>query len=252
MNRRRPILAALLLASVSLFAQTPRLGPAGASSTSTHGTNSGVFPSPGSAATAAATPVPALVSSDKAHGADGCSIPAMTTTGATLLVAEVCVDSQATDVSNWSDSLTNSWTALTNTANGTMNCNTYYAGNATVGAAQTFSYVASGSLASCVVASFSLVKAASPLDKNSVASDLAPGAITPTENGELIVGMLGLFTTPNPTGCTGCTIIQIQPASGGVLGASMGYFIQTTAASTNPTWDQGSGPVARALSFKHQ
>jgi hypothetical protein len=113
--------------------------------------------------------------------------------------------------------------------------------------------------ASIFFAAFSGVKQTSPFDQingsNGFASTLQPGSITPTENNELVVALLGINSSGTPmsinSGFTE-TNTEINFGAGDHYGGCMAYIIQTTAAAVNPTWTRTNtnGMAVMQCSFK--
>lgn len=162
---------------------------------------------------------------------------AIDTTGANLIVLAV---NRAVGVTP-TDSKSNTWTSLT--SRGTDPFTTiWYVFNPTVGTGHTFAVSVGNSYPSIFVSAWSGA-VTSPFDaengaSSASASTLQPGSITPSENNELVITVVGSTvegTTYSING--GFTITnQVDGADSLAYGGAMAYLIQTTAAAANPTW----------------
>jgi hypothetical protein len=160
---------------------------------------------------------------------------AIDTRTADLLVAFVAV--QDGGEGTFSDSQSNTWTALTTQAN-TVDGRLYYVFNPAVNASHTFS--CNGIFPTVYVLAFSGA-ATSPFDQqNGTAigsgTTIQPGSVTPTEDNELIV--VGLATNGDITAAIdgGFTIAQSRDNTGTGFAGAIAYLIQTTATAANPQW----------------
>jgi len=200
-----------------------------------------------------------LVTSTSAGSTGGSDITtsAINTTGANLIVAGIASGSNTPTVS---DSSSNIWTPL-NINGGGPNIQMFYCSAATVGSGHTFTTSTGNNAPSIYVLAFS-GSAASPLDQQngvgatSGITTVQPGSITPGQNNELIVTLLGI-AAPGAVSAgsinQGFTILGSQTFSGGNhYGGAIAYLMQSTAAAVNPTWTAtGSASLLASIaSFK--
>jgi hypothetical protein len=177
-----------------------------------------------------------LVSSTKVAG-NG-NTPAINTTGATLLVAEV-TGTNGSAVAP-SDSNSNSWTLIGSglTSGNGSESRLYYSLAPTVGAGHTFSN--SSPFAAMTVAAFSGALSPGALDQNTGFSNTSPGqpgSVTPSQDNELVIAVIGGFLSSGAAIDSSFTLQEEQPAVNGVnYSSALAYKIQTTAIAENPTW----------------
>jgi len=175
------------------------------------------------------------------YTADGDSASSVTTdpintSGATLIVIAAATYYYTPSGSYLSDSAGNTWTALTVYGPaGTRKVLLLYCVNPTTSASHTFSYNAT-SYISLSVAAFSGTALSSVLDSETGDDDSTPGPLTPTQDNCLIVAAACYGAGSTYSIDDGFTEAG-EIAHGGVyVGCMMGYKIQTTAASANPTF----------------
>ncbi len=181
-----------------------------------------------------------LVANTVAQGLDGGTTSNIDTTGATLLVVGIC--SFGTDPTTISDSNSNTWNALTIfTTGGGQRVRLFYALNPIVGSGHSFTFSATGSAAVILVSAFSGADTTSPFDsENGSGSSPTPGAVSPSEDNELIVTIVCDLSSA-ATIDSGFTVTDsVAFIPGTALQGGMAYLIQTAAASANPTWNDGS------------
>lgn len=177
--------------------------------------------------------------------------PAINTTGANAIVLGVALYNSSASVT---DSLSNTWLPI----------NSYTAFSnqpfiqmfqcqqpCTVGTGHTFTESNSGSPL-LFAAAFSNI-AASPVDQQNggnsgtPATTVQPGSITPNQNNEVVVTLLGAAaytgTTVNSisSGFTVTDYISYDNVGYTHIGGAFAYSIQTTASAVNPTWTVASG-----------
>lgn len=182
---------------------------------------------------------------------------AINTTGASLIVVQVNIYPSSGTVS-LSDSNSNTWTEINGyMAGGSYHeLHTYYCASPTVGSSHTFTASGGAKLAIAVQA-FSGT-AASPLDQQNGSytasgTSLQPGAITPSQNGCVIISGLAFYTGgASPSIDSSFTRSEYVSTGADVLQAACGYIVQSTASAVNPTWSwTGSNieVVANLVSF---
>ena len=169
---------------------------------------------------------------------------AMNCTGVKVFVAAVSAvgGSYATNV--LSDSQGNTWTRLTEIADGYPQV--FYAVSPSVGSSQTFTVLGGvpGNGMQIAVAGFNNV---SSMDVHngtnlySSATTQQPGSITPSQNGELLVTIYeGLLLDSSTTLAVNSGFTMLDNSNNGYGGGSnytaLAWQVQATAAAINPTW----------------
>jgi hypothetical protein len=185
------------------------------------------------------TPV-ASDSAGAAFGASSVTTAGVDTTGADFIV--LSVGWNGTGTPTVSDSKSNTWNALTAHVNSANETNQLYWSRPTsVGASHTFTVSLAG--ASIEMLAFS-GSATSPFDVQTGATSttrpLSTGNITPTQDNELIVTSetyAGNFGNPVTVSSGYSTPIQVDFVGSTHEGSSIAYKIQTTATTTDATWD---------------
>lgn len=180
------------------------------------------------------------------------------TTGANLLVVGLALDDAAS--ATVSDSKGNTWTQLISYTQGNVRVRLYYSIPASVGTAHAFTVTGSSIFASIYVQAFSGVSAVGAVDKqsgsNGFVAALQPGSITPGQNNELIVTLLGINAAGAPMSIdSGFTETnELDFVGSASYGGAMAYLVQTTAAAVNPTWTRTNtnGTAATQASFVSQ
>jgi hypothetical protein len=206
-----------------------------------------------------------LVAHTSAVTANGTNVTttAINTTGANFIVVAASASANTGTVT---DSNGNTWTALTQygpSGHG-AGMRLFYCYNPTVSSAQTFTFSDTTiDYPTIAVAAWSGA-AASPFDAQngstaaSGAGTYETGSITPSANGELLISAIGESSTSPDTIDSSFTVIEHQNHLGdGSLagfGISLGYLVQATAASVNPSWtvrpQQGAAESLTVASFK--
>jgi hypothetical protein len=171
-------------------------------------------------------------------GAGGTS-PAITTTGATLLLVGLSWYSGGGSTATLSDSKGNTYTGLTTHGTTPLQQRLYYVLAPTVGTGHTFTVSGTSGFAPVVFA-YALSAAVSSYQTESgaaaTATSLASGSVTPSTSGALVVTGLtfgGLSASLTPSGFT---VDVGQNRAGVSVGGGLAYQIQATAAAINPTW----------------
>lgn len=180
----------------------------------------------------------ALVANTAAGSGDTNSVTtsSIDTTGATLLiVGSVSGNSVSGSIS---DSKGNTWTPLTEYGS-TGRSRLFYCVNPSVGSGHTFTNTATAGNPSIFVLALSGTATSSPFDvENGVSADTTgltyqPGSVTPSQNNEVVVTLVGGRNSNPNTIDSGFTITdQVTTAARG----SLAYLVQTTASAVNPTW----------------
>jgi hypothetical protein len=179
--------------------------------------------------------------------------PSFDTTGANLMIA-AC--GSYGGYASFSDNKSNAYSLALQNGSGS-NTTLDYSRGGTFGTGHILS-LSGGGYQSIAAAAFSGAPA-TPLDQsNSFATSgvasIQAGSITPTQNNELIIAVLGPDNNAGTvTINSGFTIITSAPYVNGVcMGIWIAYLLQTTAAAVNPTWTMtaGNNPTALIASFK--
>lgn len=187
---------------------------------------------------------PLVFRSDASADTNSVTSGAIDTTGAHLLVVLSSSFESATEPT-LTDSKSNTWVALTpQPMTASARARLYYCANPTVGSGHTFTLTGTGTYCSILVAAWVEAAGATfdPTKESGTTftgtpDTVQPGSITPSVN-DCLVLTGGAYA--GPAGAivdSGFTIIDDEPASGGVcFGACLAYKVQTTAAAVNPTW----------------
>lgn len=164
------------------------------------------------------------------------------TSGATLLVAI----NGTNGASCPTDSGSNTWTNVVSITGGEFS-GTYslcYV-NAPSGTGAGHTFTCGGTLCGVSVTAYSGTTTTSPLDVscsgNSGSPTTCSGAVTPANNGSLIVsGTGGPFSAPQTVDSSLTIRNEVQGAGGVSYGASIADRVQATAASINPGWNDAA------------
>lgn len=200
--------------------------------------------------------MPTLLAHAAAAGVSTATTGAINTTGASLIVVGLSRQASTADVV--SDSAGNTWTKLTESlATGAVGSVLYYALAPITSATHTFT-VGSTNVGVISVAAFSGIQTIAGFDQqngnsNTTGSTLATGSVTPLQNGELLIALFGFNATGTPVSIdSGFTITDTTNfVTSANYGASLAYFVQTTAGAINPTWTRtgSSSQAARIATF---
>jgi hypothetical protein len=207
------------------------------------------------ASTSTATPSIALISHTGAgSGSSGTyTTTAINTTGANFIIAQ-CPNYAGGGGVSFSDSLSNTWIALTShaTTNWAIS-NVFYSYAPTVGTSHTFTCAGTVSNPSIQVAAFSGVAASIPDQQTGTANSsfsgttFQPGLITPTANGELVISAVACGVSCSGYSINGSfTTLDSANGTGSFTGGTMAYLIQTMAGAINPTTTIGTGSPTSA------
>jgi hypothetical protein len=174
---------------------------------------------------------------------DGGTSAAITTTGASLLLLSAAC--YTTTLPTVSDSKGNVWTPLTAQSYLTNSRGQfYYVLNPVVGAGHTFTLTASGIYPAFQVDAFAGVGSYhSESGTTGTTSGLISGAVTPSQNGALIVTALAAHNeATDSVAPPGFTFTQLTWIPGLAMQSAVGWLVQAVAASINPTWTWTGGP----------
>jgi len=204
-----------------------------------------------------ATATPTLIATSSVAGLNGGTTAATSTTGATLLVLGVSLDTAGTPTI--SDNRGNTWTQLTSHTSAFARVRFYYAVNPTTSASHTVTVTSTGAAVSAHFAAFSNVATSSPFDQQNGANGtpvgtLQTGSITPTVDGSLLVTALAFNSAGSPISIdlsfteTG----EIDFLGSNYYGSALAFLVQGSAAAINPTWTRtGTNDMAANIaSFK--
>lgn len=200
----------------------------------------------------------ALVTNTSGVGtATAATTGSVNTTGANLVVVAVVEQQGVTGA--LSDNKSNTWTPLTaSEIAGGVGGKLYYSSSPTVGSGHTFT-IGTSSAPTIYAQAFSGVSTSTPFDQQNGGTatggtTVQPGSVTPSQNNELIVTMLGFNGAATPTSINSSFVKTDEQnfGAGNNYGGAMAYLIQTSLAAVNPTWtDSGSfSRVSRIATFK--
>ena len=168
-----------------------------------------------------------------------CTTSPIDTTGADLIIIFQVYEGLSPSPS---DSESNTWVLAGTPINDTFGdkSSAWYVANPTTSSTHTFSTAGAGGYSVIGVQAWS-GSAASPLDQYNGQSDpgvpFQPGSITPTENNELIVAALCGVVEDTATIDSGFTALEQLFATANNYSLAHAYYVQSTAAAINPTWD---------------
>lgn len=191
----------------------------------------------------------ALVASVTAEGSStGATSSGIDTTGANLITISVGSFNAAVTVS---DSKSNTYTKRTPRVNASSGIACLYdCLNPTVGTGHTFTVSGTGIYAGLVASAFSGAHATASFDVENgavgaSATTYQPGSITPSVDGSLVV-----FAGPAGGASSNLSAVSVGTIAGTTVGTSstdysigLAYYVQTTAASINPTLTTVSATV---------
>lgn len=166
------------------------------------------------------------------------------TTGADLLIAIGCSENATI-----TDSKGNTWTGLTQQANGNMRTQIQYCRGGAVGSGHTFTQA--WGYGAVVVLAFS-GSATTPFDVEAGIGSAggspgsAGGPLTPANDGSLVIAGWGMGSNADPTSMDGgFTLAAEVPGVFNVnYGAAIAYLIQSSAASASPAMTFSGGSTA--------
>jgi hypothetical protein len=161
-----------------------------------------------------------------------------------------------------SDSLSNSWlTAVSNKVVGYLYNTIFYVHHPNTGSSHTFTY--SGSATIYGALSILAFSGSSPSDpvldlvnsffRNSGVLSIQPGAVTPSQNNELIIASLGhypdngLVMTSMSVDVPYILTADMPMTPGLTIGGASAYQFQSIAGPTNPTWTWTPGYTSAAV-----
>ncbi len=193
-----------------------------------------------------------------AAGADT-TTNAIDTTGANLIVINVAWLNGGGRTMSFSDSKSNTWTAMPiQQQGGGLAQDSFYCYAPTVGSGHTFTASKGGSniFSSVYVQAWSGA-GTSPFDQSNGAiltavTTAEAGSITPTQSNELIVAYLEENEATAFAVSIGSSYTisdQITAVGGGTIGGAFAYLLQGSAAATNPSWSWNTGTHDANLSI---
>lgn len=182
-------------------------------------------------------------------------------TGATLLI--VCLGDDYASTAPVTDSLGNTWNALSNSYGGDGSSQIFYSyakgsGSLSVGSGHTVTLNGYYPGFSFSAWNGTLTYPTNPFDQQHVSissgsSSVQPGSITPMQAGELIVSCFGSDFANYSSVDSGFTLLDQLPATGGMnFGFGCAYLVQGAATAINPkfTLSGGSDNGCSVASFK--
>ena len=199
-----------------------------------------------------------LIANAVDDGGTFATTPSRDTTGADL-IALACVWFDAFAGPDVSDNKGNTWTAVVQRTepSGITTACLFYCVNPTVGSGHTFGLTGIGAVGNFPAIAMQAWSgaAASPLDQEAgttgSGSSITPGSVTPSENDELIISMLGEGNSAPFTAIDGGFTVSDYLDKNASFGIGMAYLVQTTATAANPTWSLLDGDlVASNTTFK--
>ena len=180
---------------------------------------------------------------------------AINTTGANLLVA--CItNNDPTGTAVFTDSASNTWTALTRAAgSGHGASQIFYVFNPVTSATHTLTIGAVANSDAAVTFMAFSGSASSPLTNQSTSLTANPGSITPANNGSLIVAVC------NDDNSAGASIAavntfpwsnvgQLTSVAGNRFAYGTSIFVQNTAATINQSFSSGTFPSSAIAAFR--
>lgn len=229
-----------------------------------------MFPGPGGNVTYGVTPISLLGGGNGyiacGAGVGGCTTSAINTSGASLLVA---LDCSYLSGYTFSDSKSNTWTALTEYNSDNATCKIRYATNPTVGSGHTFQDV--GTFGAVMVLAFASADTSSPyvassdtgLSATTCSSTPCPPGSKTISIGNVEVTFMVLPSStlrsgilPSDTDYVIDGTVNLNSPGAPVIGATVAHLIAASTAARNPGWqtDDGSSLTVGvgAASFKHQ
>lgn len=202
-----------------------------------------------------------LTASRSAAGANGATTGSgFSSVGASLSLIGICSYSAVADATV-SDNAGNTYTPLTKYTTASFQyVRWFYCLNPTSNASATATASSTSGFTSIVYAVYSGGAIVSGFDvengaiNNGSTTTISPGSITPTQNNDLIVALLGFNgSTASPTIGASLTVRQFINFSAGTnFGIAFADFVQTSAAAINPAWSYSASPqIANSIaSFK--
>ncbi|MBE3135528.1 MAG: hypothetical protein IMZ55_18830 [Acidobacteria bacterium] len=186
----------------------------------------------------------ALVAEEEGYGQHAVTTDAIDTTGATLIVIAVG-DRAEVVIPVITDSKSNVWQQLTEQKDAYARAALFYCESPVVGSGHTFTATLAWGRNNIVVMAFS---GAGKYEAENGATDAAstgqPGAVSPLQDGEVVVSGICFVATGTASIDGGFTAYNCPGVSVDGAGA---YLIQTTKAAANPTWTWSAGNAAMVI-----
>lgn len=185
-----------------------------------------------------------FIDSRSAAGVDAATTSAWDTTGITDIIVGAAYLVSAPPPA-LTDNKSNSFTALTASSGTNVETRQWYIANPTVGSGHTFTFTGNGSFVAFGVLGFSGGTNATPFDvqngNTGAGTSPSAGSVTPSQNNELVIALVGADGSTINSIDGGFTITQtINYGAGANFGVAMARLIQGTAAPANPTWTLGA------------
>lgn len=200
------------------------------------------FPGPGKRdTTGGGGGAPAIANGGAAHAiceyeSANCTTSAINSTGATFLYA--CFTGED-GTSTFTDSNSNTWTALTVYTDAFLNIKPYYVANPSVGSGHTVTVTHGGGSGHIIFVAFTGVATTTPLvtqvANGDFAASVTPGSVTPGAADQLVVACMGAAVNSTATIDSGFTIID-QDAMAAARMTAMAWKVSPSTAAINPTW----------------
>lgn len=187
-----------------------------------------------------------LVSNVTSAAANTHTSSAIDTTGANLIIVIIADDAGGGTLS---DSKSNTYTLDKQSADTGPRVRTYRCLSPTVGTGHTFTLTGSAVYGALMASAWSGAATSSVVDvdnqASSVSTTISTGSVTPTQDNDLLIYGAGCGPTVNSVDIG--TLLQSVPGVGGVnYGGGVGYQIQTTATTRNPTFTMSASGNNRA------
>lgn len=173
-------------------------------------------------------------------------------TGGNFIAACVTTFASSCTGATVSDSVNGAWTLhgtnQSSNSGAASNSCIWYKQGASVSASMTVSATETGGFAEVAAGVFSNVATSSALDQENGAAygntgTAQPGSITPSQANELLISCTGVGATSGTMSISGNSYALADsntPTGSNTQATGMGYVVQTTATTANPTWNYGS------------
>lgn len=174
-------------------------------------------------------------------GVNGGTTTAIDTTGADFFIVAVSSYTVGTGGSETvTDSVGNTYTALTAKSNASYETIRLFYSYGSPHASHTFTYSDTSCYAHVAVIAFSGSHATpfdqqNGVDSTGAVTTLSPGSVTPSENDELVICALGMYSNWNVS-LSIDSGFTIEKSATAILSVAIAYKIQTTAGAENPAW----------------
>jgi hypothetical protein len=187
-----------------------------------------------------------LTSGGAATGSSGSTTAGLNCAGANLIVIAV-VYVTAAGRPTPTDSNLNTYTFVAEATSATWSTAIFQCLTPAVGGSMTFAAVGGLSRAAICVQAYSVGGTTSALDQTGANAGTAPGTLTPTAAGEVIVCAIGAPRGSAPANAitAGFTVTNTEvDGTSGAQSMAMAYLIETSIVAVNPSWSGGAGTSA--------